>query len=110
MTNLPTKSGREYGRYLADVSGCHGCHGDGLSGGRVAGPPGLPPASNLTPAGLGTWTEEGFVRAIRQGVKPDGTPINEFMPWRVYAAMTDAELNALWTYLASVEAKPFGNK
>ena len=110
ITHLPTKSGREYGRYLADVSGCHGCHGDGLSGGQVAGPPGLPPASNLTPAGLAKWTEEDFFRAIRQGRKLDGTPLNDFMPWRVYAAMTDDELNALWTYLASVEAKPFGNK
>jgi cytochrome c553 len=110
IVNIADKSGREYGRYLADVSGCHGCHGDGLSGGAVAGPPGLPPASNLTPTGLGTWAEADFVRAIRQGVKPDGSPINEFMPWRVYAAMTDAELNALWTYLVSVPPKLFGNK
>src|SRR5262245_20900699 len=110
ILDIPTKSGREYGRYLADVSGCHGCHGDGLSGGQVAGPPGLPPASNLTPAGLGKWTEEDFVRAIRQGVKPDGTAIDSFMPWAVYAAMTDSELRSLWEYLASVEPKPFGHK
>jgi len=110
IDNIAEKSGREYGRYLADVSGCHGCHGDGLSGGRVAGPPGLPPASNLTPTGLGKWTEADFVRAIRQGIKPDGSAINEFMPWRVYAAMTDAELHALWTYLASAAPRPFGNK
>lgn len=31
-----------YGRYLADIGGCHGCHGRGLSGGRVAGPSYLP--------------------------------------------------------------------
>lgn len=110
IARIAIKSGRDYGRYLADVSGCHGCHGDGLSGGQVAGPPGLPPASNLTPLGLGTWTEGDFVRAIRDGVKPDGSAINEFMPWRVYGAMTDTELNALWTYLASVKPKAFGNK
>jgi cytochrome c553 len=110
IANITQKSGREYGRYLADVSGCHGCHGDGLSGGEVAGPPGLPPASNLTPTGLEKWSEGDFVRAMREGTKPDGSPINEFMPWRVYAAMTDAELNALWTYLRSVAPKPFGNK
>jgi mono/diheme cytochrome c family protein len=110
IANIPVKAGRDYGRYLADVSGCHGCHGDGLSGGQVAGPPGLPPASNLTPAGLGKWTERDFVRAIRQGLKLDGTPINEFMPWKVYAAMTDVELHALWEYLESVPSRPFGQK
>jgi mono/diheme cytochrome c family protein len=99
-----------YGRYLADVSGCHGCHGPGLSGGHVDGPDDLPPAANLTPAGLGRWTEADFVRAIRQGRRPDGSAVNEFMPWRSYAAMTDRELQALWLYLRSVPAKPSGGR
>jgi cytochrome c553 len=104
----PTK---EYGRYLADVSGCHGCHGYGLSGGRVAGPPGTPLASNLTPAGrLPTWSEAQFVRAMRTGARPDGTTIDEFMPWRNFEGMTDEELRALWLYLGSVPAREFGNK
>ncbi len=98
------------GKYLADISGCHGCHGYGLSGGRVAGPADLPPASNLTPAGLGSWTAADFVRVMREGRRPDGSAINEFMPWRGYAAMTDTELHALWMYLRSVPPKPFGNK
>lgn len=101
----------EYGRYLADISGCHGCHGFGLSGGRVAGPPGLPPAANLTPAGaIAQWTEADFTRAMRTGVRPDGTVMDEFMPWRVYTGMTDDEVSALWLYLRTVPAKPFGNK
>jgi cytochrome c553 len=100
----------EYGRYLADVSGCHGCHGIGLSGGRVAGPPDLPPAANLTPAGLRSWTEADFVRAMREGRRPDGTDINEFMPWRSYTGMSDLELRALWMYLRSVPPKASGGK
>ena len=99
-----------YGKYLADISGCHGCHGFGLSGGRVAGPPDLPPASNLTPAGIGQWTEQDFVRALRHGRRPDGSSLNEFMPWKVFRGMTDAELHAIWLYLRTVPAKPFGNK
>ena len=99
-----------YGRYLADVSGCHGCHGFGLSGGRVAGPPDVPIAANLTPAGLGDWTQADFVRAIREGRRPDGTSIHPFMPWRLYAAMNDDELQALWLYLRSVPAKATGGK
>lgn len=100
----------EYGRYLADVSGCHGCHGYGLSGGRVAGPPGLPPASNLTPTGIGQWSEADFTRALRDGKRPDGRSIDEFMPWQVYRNMTDDELHAVWLYLRTVPPKPFGNK
>lgn len=99
-----------YGKYLADISGCHGCHGFGLSGGRVAGPPDLPPAANLTPSGIGNWTEADLVRALREGKRPDGSSINDFMPWTVYRGMTDTEIHAIWLYLRSVPAKPFGNK
>jgi cytochrome c553 len=108
---VPSGATPAYGRYLADVTGCHGCHGFGLSGGKVAGPPGLPPASNLTPSGsLAKWTETEFAQALREGRRPDGTTINEFMPWRVYKDMTDDEVRALWLYLRSVPAKEFGNK
>ena len=100
----------EYGRYLADITGCHGCHGYGLSGGQVAGPPGLPPASNLTPTGLGTWSEADFVRAMREGKRPNGSTLDEFMPWKNYAHMTDGELRALWRYLQGVQPKAFGGK
>jgi cytochrome c553 len=100
-----------YGRYLADIAGCHGCHGYGLSGGRVAGPSSFPAAANLTPAGaVVRWTEADFARAMREGRRPDGTAIDGFMPWRIYANMTDDELRALWLYLRSVPPREFGHK
>lgn len=100
-----------YGRYLVETAGCAGCHGYGLSGGRVAGPPDLPPASNLTPAGsIAGWTEEDFIRSMREGVRPNGVAIDEFMPWRTLGRMTDDELRAIWLYLQSVPAKQFGYK
>ena len=98
------------GRYLANISGCHGCHGYELSGGRVAGPPDLPPASNLTPTGLASWSEADFVRAMREGRRPDGRLLHDFMPWRQFRHMTDQELHALWLYLESVPPRPFGQK
>ena len=107
---VPRETTAEYGKYIADISGCHGCHGFGLSGGRVAGPPGLPPASNLTPAGIGNWTEADLVRALREGKRPDGRSLDEFMPWKVFRGMTDAEIHSIWLYLRSVPAKEFGNK
>jgi mono/diheme cytochrome c family protein len=108
---VPAGPTASYGRYLADFSGCHGCHGFGLSGGRVAGPPDLPPASNLTPSGaIGRWSEASFVRVMREGRRPDGSAIDEFMPWKVFRGMTDDELRALWLYLRSVPPREFGHK
>jgi mono/diheme cytochrome c family protein len=102
----------EYGRYLAGYTGCIGCHGPGLSGGHVEGPPGAPPAANLTPhsSGLENWTETDFDHALRRGVRKNGTPIDIFMPWPNYSGMTDVEVKALWLYVSSVPAKPFGNR
>jgi cytochrome c553 len=109
--SVPAGPTAEYGKYLADVSGCHGCHGYGLSGGRVAGPPGLPPASNLTPSGaIGAWTEADFARVLREGKRPGGVAVDEFMPWKTFRYMTDDEVHALWLYLKSVQPKEFGNK
>lgn len=97
----------EYGAYLAQV--CTGCHGADWAGQRVPGtPPELPAASNLTPHanGLAGWTEADFIRAIRAGTRPDGRELHGFMPWRVYGAMTDEELQALWRHFAALPPRP----
>jgi hypothetical protein len=47
---------------------------------------------------------------LRVGKRPAGTVRNEFMPWKVFQGMTDAEIRAIWMYLRSVPAKEFGNK
>jgi mono/diheme cytochrome c family protein len=108
--SVPADTTAAYGKYIADIAGCHGCHGYGLSGGAVAGPPGLPPAANLTPDGIGSWTEADLTRALKEGKRPDGRQLDDFMPWKVFRGMTDAEIHAIWLYLRSVPAKPFGNK
>jgi cytochrome c553 len=101
----------EYGRYLADISGCRGCHGLNLSGGTVAGPPGTPLTSNLTPAGpMAQWSEADFMRVFREGKRPDGSTISDFMPWRVMGNMTDDELRAILVYLRAVPPMETGNR
>jgi mono/diheme cytochrome c family protein len=91
----------EYGRYLASVAGCHGCHGPALAGGEGPGP-------NITTGAIGSWTEQDFRRAVREGTRPDGTGLKEPMPWKVFARMTDDEVAALWMYVRSTPgvAKP----
>jgi cytochrome c553 len=101
----------EYGEYLVTIAGCARCHGPGLSGGPIPGAPrGTPPASNLTPTGLGDWSEADFLRAIRSGRRPDGSLIDPSMPWQYYAQMSDLELRAIWEFLGVVPPRPNGNK
>jgi cytochrome c553 len=100
---------REYGRYLATVGGCTSCHGPSLSGGG-GGEPGAPPAANLTPTALGKWTEADFMRALREGKRPNGSQISDFMPWKTFGKMTDEELKALWAFVSTVPAKETGER
>ena len=71
-----------------------------------AGPWGVSYAKNLTPdqnTGIGSWSEETFVKAIRTG-KHMGVsrPILPPMPWDVYKNLTDADLKAIYAYLRTI--------
>jgi mono/diheme cytochrome c family protein len=91
----------DYGRYLAQ--GCTGCHGANFAGQHVPGtPPEFPPSRNLTPAGIGAWSQADFRRALREGRRPDGSAIDPFMPWKAFAGMTDVEVDALYAYLRTL--------
>jgi mono/diheme cytochrome c family protein len=94
----------EYGRYLAAT--CAICHGKDFSG-----RPGEPPARNITPdskTGIGTWTEQDFVRALRDGKRPDGTEIEPTM--KDFNRLNDTELAALYLYLKSIPPVQKANK
>ena len=100
----------ELGQHIAQV--CRGCHGERLSGGKVAGDPNMPIVANLTPheTGLAGWTEADFFRALREGKRKDGTDILPQMPWKTYGRMNDIELRALWAYLQTVPPLAKGSR
>lgn len=101
----------DYGKYLAQISGCMGCHGRGLSGGPIPGDPSGMNPPNLTPAGeLSAFDEAKFISTLRTGVTPFGRTLSEQMPVRYYKNMTDDELKALWAYVRQVPAKPDGQR
>jgi mono/diheme cytochrome c family protein len=105
-----TEPTAQFGEHLAQV--CRGCHGPGLSGGKIQGDPQMPIVANLTPhaTGLIDWTEADFIRSMREGKRADGTAISEYMPWKAYGQMSDEELRAIYAYLRTVPPLAKGNR
>lgn len=105
----------ERGRYLVEgIAACGNCHaardpkgqvipGRGLSGGMDFDTPGFKAyASNITPdpeTGIGKWTDAQLGKAIREGVRPDGTIIGPPMPIEFLREVSDADLAAMISYL-----------
>jgi mono/diheme cytochrome c family protein len=73
-----------------------------------AGPWGISYSANLTPdknTGLGIWTEDMFVSAMRTGKHMgSGRPILPPMPWEASRNLTDDDLKAIFAYLRSLPA------
>ena len=82
---------------LVSTAGCRGCHGAQLTGG--GGPP--PGASNITPIGIGDWTAQDFMAALRTHRRPDGWAINPAMPL-TYGEMSDDDLRRISAYPRTV--------
>jgi hypothetical protein len=77
------------------------------SGTAFSGPWGVSFAANLTPddnTGLGIWTEDMFVKAVRTGRHMGvSRPILPPMPWPNVGAMTDDDLKAVYAYLRTIQ-------
>lgn len=102
-----------YGRYLSTA--CSGCHGETFSGGPIPGmPPGSTKPSNITPdqqGGIGDWSESDFIHLMRTGLRPDSSDIDTLaMPLAPMREMTATELRALYLFLRTVPAKPYGHR
>lgn len=119
-----------HGAYMVNAAGCIECHtqlGDkgqivmesAFAGGREFTLPdgSVTRSSNISPdpeTGIGKWTKESFIQRFKMYtdsayVVPSVSPgeFNTIMPWTMYAAMTEEDLGAIYTYLQSV--KPISN-
>jgi mono/diheme cytochrome c family protein len=112
------------GRYLANsVMGCTFCHTErdwsAPGGPRIeskwgAGQifqdknmPGTVVVPNLTPdaeTGAGTWSDDQFARAIREGIGHDGRTLFPLMPYENFRAMPDEDLASIIVYMRSLPA------
>ena len=98
------------GAYVANM--CLGCHGEGLSGGRIpGGPPDWPAAANLTPGEGSAMTrykdEAAFSAMMRSGKRPDGSPI-QVMPFESLSKLDAVDLPALYAYLKTLPPRAAG--
>ncbi len=109
----------ERGRYLVEsIAGCGNCHSlqdasGPLPGRELAGGPPIkePPfdayPSNITPdvaTGIGAWSDEEVVRAIRDGISRDGRVMGPPMPFALYRGLGDDDVRAMVAYLRTVPA------
>jgi mono/diheme cytochrome c family protein len=97
------------GAYLAAAAGCDQCHTDSKNGGlpyaggrAMATEFGTIVTPSITPdkaSGIGAWSEADFVRAMRWGIAPDGTPYVTAFPFPYFARLSDGDLADLKAFL-----------
>ena len=98
------------GEYLVRAGGCFSCHtaggGPKLAGGRaLATPFGTFYTPNITPdpdTGIGRWTDAQFLRALRDGIRPDGANYFPVFPYTSFTWITDRDALAIKAYLFSL--------
>ncbi len=107
----------ERGRYLMQgIVACGNCHTPQTPNGPAAGMEMAGQmvtdmalftayAPNITPdpeTGIGSWSDDQIVAAIRDGRRPDGSLIGPPMPIHLYRGMSDRDVRAIVTYLRTV--------
>ncbi|WP_372982567.1 cytochrome c [Marinobacter sediminum] len=100
------------GKVLAGLGNCASCHTSDPSKPLAGGvdfptPFGTLYSTNISPhpeQGIGTWSEEAFVRAMREGVSRDGSHLYPAFPYTHFTKVTDEDLSALYAYVMSRQA------
>jgi mono/diheme cytochrome c family protein len=123
QVKAPPRSDKvRYGEYLVRIGHCLECHTPRAPDGRlveakwgaggqvIAGPWGRSVTRNLTSheSGLKDWSDAEIARAIREGVRRDGTKLNPPMGFSFYKRIDDADMAAIIAYLRTLKPLPFG--
>ena len=107
MICMDCHSTRDWSRFSAPpIEGTLGKGGDIFD--RNMGFPGVYYARNITPYGIGDWTDGEVFRAITSGVKKDGSPIFPVMPHKSYGQLAEEDIYAVIAYLRTLA--PIENK
>lgn len=120
VASVPEGVTVEYGQYLSGPIGhCIVCHTKfdergqpqfqtllGAGGNPFEGPWGTVVSANITPYGLGNYTDEQIITMITKGEHPDGTKLTGPMAFPLYAQMKHEDLEAIVAYLRSLPSIP----
>jgi hypothetical protein len=125
------------GKYLLEAAGCSDCHTQMekgkpkmdmyLAGGWELPLPGnkVVRVANITSdmeTGIGKWTKEQFINRFKQCADPNYSKVpvkagefNTYMPWTLFANMTEEDLGSIYEYLRTVKSvknqvEKFGEK
>jgi mono/diheme cytochrome c family protein len=99
------------GAELAMLGNCNVCHtradGRAYAGGRALQTPfGTIYATNITPdpdTGIGRWSDTAFLRAMREGVRRDGSHLYPAFPYDHFTKVSAADLRAIYAFLMTRE-------
>ena len=104
----------ERGEYLVKLGDCMACHTDTENGGapfagglRIDTAFGALFAPNITPdkdTGIGSWSDEDFVTAVRQGISPNGSYYYPVFPYNYFNRMSRDDVLAIKAYLERIPA------
>jgi mono/diheme cytochrome c family protein len=107
----------ERGEYLVrGPAGCGNCHtpqtpkgpdlSNELGGFLIAKEPAFVAwASNITPGGrIANWSDDELAKAIREGIRPDGSVVGPPMPIGLYRGLSDDDLYSMVAFLRTVPA------
>jgi cytochrome c5 len=102
------------GEYLTKAGDCIACHtntpkkGAAFAGGLPMPTPfGVIYTPNITPdkeTGIGNWTEDQFIKAMRKGISPQGHFYFPAFPYYYFNNITTEDLKAIKAYLDSIPA------
>jgi len=99
----------KHGEYLVKMADCFTCHtdeskqGKAFAGGlKINTPFGSVYAPNITPdkdTGIGNWSDDEFVQAVREGVAPDGSYYYPVFPYNYFNKMSRQDVLDIKAYL-----------
>ena len=106
----------DYGKYMANVMDCAGCHTDGFSSTKLEEPGAFAGGFELTDptgakiytknitfdaqTGIGRWSVDDFERAVTRGVTPDGYTVRKPMP--LFSRLDRTDVEAIYLYLQTM--------
>lgn len=103
MVCMDCHSTRDWNKFSGPpVPGTLGKGGDVFD--QKMGFPGVYYAPNITPAGIGNWTDGELFRAITTGVRKNGQPIFPVMPHHNYGKMDEEDIKSAIAYVRSLPA------